>query len=288
MSKNGDKRSLKERFRNKYRLSIFRGESYQEVLNLKLSRLDVIMIISGVTFIFLAIVVLIIAFTPVRELIPGYPDEKTLRDIRLNYILLDSLEKEIEKRDRYFANLNQIISGKEPDNRDNVVDTNISYGSISFSKSDEDSMLRSLIEQEDQYSLSIIDDKKQITSISKVHFFSPIKGIITNSYNPRNNHYGTDIVAAPNQVVKAVLDGTITMATWTLDLGWLIQIQHENNLLSVYAHNAELLKKSGEYVKAGEPIAIIGNSGELTTGPHLHFELWHNGTPLNPEDFIFF
>jgi murein DD-endopeptidase MepM/ murein hydrolase activator NlpD len=288
MAKNGDKRTLKERFRNKYRLSIFRGESYQEVLNLKLSRLDVIMIISGVTFIFLAIVVLIIAFTPVRELIPGYPDEKTLRDIRLNYILLDSLEKEIEKRDRYFANLNQIISGKEPDNRDNVVDTNISYGSISFSKSDEDSMLRSLIEQEDQYSLSIIDDKKQITSISKVHFFSPIKGIITNSYNPRNNHYGTDIVAAPNQVVKAVLDGTITMATWTLDLGWLIQIQHENNLLSVYAHNAELLKKSGEYVKAGEPIAIIGNSGELTTGPHLHFELWHNGTPLNPEDFIFF
>jgi len=104
----------------------------------------------------------------------------------------------------------------------------------------------------------------------------------------RNNHYGTDIVAAPDQVVKAVLEGTITMATWTLDLGWIIQIQHENNLLSVYAHNAELLKKVGEYVKAGEPIAIIGNSGELTTGPHLHFELWHNGTPLNPEDFIFF
>ncbi len=288
MAKNGDKRSLKERFRNKYRLSIFRGESYQEVLNLKLSRLDVIMIIGGLTFIFLAIVVLIIAFTPVRELIPGYPDENTVRNIRMNYILLDSLEKEIEKRDRYFANLNLIISGKEPDEHEEIVDTNISYGSISFSKSTEDSMLRSLIEQDDQYSLSIIDNKRQIASISKIHFFSPIKGIITNSFNPRNNHYGTDIVAAPNQVVKAVLDGTITMATWTLDLGWIIQIQHENNLLSVYAHNAELLKKSGEYVKAGEPIAIIGNSGELTTGPHLHFELWHNGTPLNPEDFVFF
>jgi murein DD-endopeptidase MepM/ murein hydrolase activator NlpD len=288
MAKNGDKRTLKERFRNKYRLSIFRGESYQEVLNLKLSRLDVILIIGVITLIFLAIVILIIAFTPVRELIPGYPNENTVRNIRMNYILLDSLEKEIEKRDRYFANLNQIISGKEPDEHEETVDTSINYGTISFSKSVEDSVLRSLIEQDDQYSLSIIDNKRQTASISKIHFFPPIKGIITNSFNPRRNHYGTDIVAAPNQVVKAALDGTITMATWTLDLGWIIQIQHENNLLTVYAHNAELLKKSGEYVKAGEPVAIIGNSGELTTGPHLHFELWHNGTPLNPEDFVFF
>jgi murein DD-endopeptidase MepM/ murein hydrolase activator NlpD len=288
MAKNGDKRSLLERFKSKYRLSVYRGESYQEVLNLKLSRLNVITIIGAITLIFLVIVVSIIAYTPVRELIPGYPDEKTLRDIRMNYILLDSLAQEIEKRDRYFTNLNQIISGREPDNYDNMVDTNISYENITFTKSSEDSLLRSLIEQEDQFSLSIVDNKKQISSVSKVHFFAPIKGIVTNSFNSLNNHYGTDIVAAPNQVVKAVLDGTITMATWTLDLGWIIQIQHENDLLSLYAHNAELLKKSGEYVKAGEPIAIIGNSGELTTGPHLHFELWHNGTPLNPEDFIFF
>jgi murein DD-endopeptidase MepM/ murein hydrolase activator NlpD len=288
MAKNGDKRSLLERFKSKYRLSIYRDESYQEVLNLKLSRLNVITIIGAITLIFLAIVVSIIAYTPVRQLIPGYPDEKTLRDIRMNYILLDSLAVEIEKRDRYFANLNKIISGKEPDNYDNTIDTNIKYDNITFTKSSEDSLLRSLIEQKDQFSLSVVDNRKQISSISTVHFFAPIKGIVTNSFNSLNNHYGTDIVAAPNQVVKAVLDGTITMATWTLDLGWIIQIQHENNLLSVYAHNSELLKKSGEYVKAGEPIAIIGNSGELTTGPHLHFELWYNGTPLNPEDFIFF
>ncbi len=288
MARNGDKRSLMERFRSKYRLSIYRDESYQEVLNLKLTRLNVITFVAVITFIFLVIVVSIIAYTPVRELIPGYPDEKTLRDIRMNYILLDSLAVEIEKRDRYFANLNKIISGREPDNYDNIVDTNIKYDDISFTKSSEDSLLRALIEEEDQFSLSIMDDDRQISSVSATHFFAPIKGIVTNSFNSLNNHYGTDIVAAPNQVVKAVLDGTITMATWTLDLGWIIQIQHENNLLSVYAHNAELLKKSGEYVKAGEPIAIIGNSGELTTGPHLHFELWHNGTPLNPEDFIFF
>ena len=288
MAKNGDKRSLVEKLQSKYRLSIYRGESYQEVLNLKLTRINVITIIGAITIVFLAIVISIIAFTPVRELIPGYPSQKTVRDIRLNYIMLDSLAQEIEKRDKYFTNLNKIISGKEPENYDNIVDTSISYDNISFSKSAEDSLLRSLIEQEDQFSLSIIDDERQISSVSRVHFFAPIKGIVTNSFNSLKNHYGTDIVAEPNQVVKAVLDGTITMATWTLDLGWIIQIQHENDLLSVYAHNAELLKKIGEYVKAGEPIAIIGNSGELTTGPHLHFELWHNGKPLNPEDFIFF
>lgn len=288
MARNGDKRSLIERFKSKYRLSIYRDESYQEVLNLKLSRLNVITIIGAITLVFLAIVVSIIAYTPVRELIPGYPDEKTLRDIRMNYILLDSLVMEIDKRDRYFTNINQIISGREPDIYENIVDTNISYENINFTKSTEDSLLRSLIEQEDQFGLSIVKRDKEISSVSGIHFFAPIKGIVTNSFNSLKNHYGTDIVAAPNQVVKAVLDGTITMATWTLDLGWLIQIQHENDLLSVYAHNAELLKKSGEFVKAGEPIAIIGNSGELTTGPHLHFELWHNGTPLNPEDFIFF
>lgn len=288
MARNKDKRSFLERVKSKYRLSIYRDESYQEVLNLKLSRLNVITIIGVVTLVFLAIVISIIAYTPVRELIPGYPDEKTVRNIRLNFIKLDSLAYEIEKRDAYFENLNKIISGKEPDNHENFVDTNISYENISFSPSAEDSVLRSLIEKEDQFSLAIVDDRKNISSISKAHFFPPIKGIVTNSFNPRINHYATDIVAAPNQVVKAVLDGTITMATWTLDLGWIIQIQHKNNLLSVYAHNAELLKKSGEFVKAGEPVAIIGNSGELTTGPHLHFELWHNGTPLNPEDFIFF
>jgi murein DD-endopeptidase MepM/ murein hydrolase activator NlpD len=288
MAKNKDNRSFLEKVKSKYRLSIYRGESYQEVLNMKLSRLNVIIFIVVTIIIFLAIVISIIAYTPVRELIPGYPDEKTVRNIRMNYIKLDSLALEIEKRDRYFENLNKIISGKEPDNYDNTIDTSIDYENITFSPFAEDSVLRSLIEQEDQFSLSIVDDRELISSISKTHFFPPIKGIVTNSFNSRNNHYGTDIVAAPNQVVKAVLDGTITMATWTLDLGWIIQIQHENNILSVYAHNAELLKRVGEYVKAGEPVAIIGNSGELTTGPHLHFELWYNGNPLNPEDFIFF
>ena len=124
--------------------------------------------------------------------------------------------------------------------------------------------------------------------LDKLHFFTPVRGMVTNSFNPSNNHFGTDIVAGPNEVVKATLAGTVIMATWTLETGYVIEIQHDNNLISVYKHNAELLQKVGLRVKAGDAIAIIGNSGELTTGPHLHFELWQNGVALNPENFIVF
>ena len=112
--------------------------------------------------------------------------------------------------------------------------------------------------------------------------------MVTNSFNAGENHFGTDIVAAPNEVVKAAMDGTVILATWTVETGYVLQIQHDNNLISIYKHNAELLKKVGNVVRAGDAIAIIGNSGELTTGPHLHFELWHNGTPVDPEQYIVF
>jgi murein DD-endopeptidase MepM/ murein hydrolase activator NlpD len=121
-----------------------------------------------------------------------------------------------------------------------------------------------------------------------MHFFTPVKGLISDHYDAKQNHFGIDIVAQPNEVVKATLEGTITLASWTLETGYIIQIQHHNNILSVYKHNANLLQKVGNQVKAGDAIAILGNSGELSTGPHLHFELWYNGKPINPEEYIIF
>ncbi len=121
-----------------------------------------------------------------------------------------------------------------------------------------------------------------------MHFFPPVKGIITRGFNPMEGHYGIDMVAAPNEVVKATLDGTVTMSTWTLETGYVIQIQHDYELISVYKHNATLFKSVGQKVVAGDAIAIVGNSGELTTGPHLHFELWHDRVPLNPVEYIVF
>ncbi len=288
MGKNKKKKSFLERFRHKYRLSIYRDETYEEVLNLKLSKLNVFTIIGSTILLFLTIVILIIAYTPVREFIPGYPDEEAVKHIYSNVTLLDSLEKEMTKRDKYFENLRKIISGEDPDNFDNYSDTNVQYENISFSRSTEDSLLRQMVEQEGQFNLTSDKNNLSMSSVAHTHFFPPIKGLVTNSFDTKNNHYGLDIVAAPNEVVKSTLDGTVIMATWTLETGYVIHIQHANNLLSVYKHNAELLKRQGDFVKVGEPIAIIGNSGELTTGPHLHFELWYNGTPLDPQDFITF
>ncbi len=288
MTKKEGKTSFFDKIRHKYRLSVYRDESYEEVLNLKLSRLNVFAVGGTVIIIFLAIIVIIIAYTPVREFIPGYPDENTLRTIHENALRTDSLIIEIQRRDKYFENMKKIISGEEPDNYENSEDSNISHEKITFTRSTEDSLIRQMFEDNSEFSLSLVKAQSKVGSISQFHFFPPVKGLVTNSFNSSNNHYGTDVVSGVNEVVKSTLDGTVTMATWTLETGWVIQIQHQNNIISTYKHNAELLKRVGEFVKAGEPIAIIGNSGELTTGPHLHFELWYNGVPLDPEDYISF
>jgi murein DD-endopeptidase MepM/ murein hydrolase activator NlpD len=289
MEKNQEKRSFYKKLLYKYRLSIYRDDTYEEVLNLILSRFNVLAWGGLLTLVSLFIVVSIIVYTPVREFIPGYPDENTRKSIISNKLLLDSLAYELKLKDKYFENLNRIISGKEPENYENQPDSNREYKNIKFSRSSEDSIMRKNFQQEDQFSVDEgQEEKQQSGGISQIHFFPPIKGLVTNSFNGISNHYGTDVVASANEVVKSTLDGTVIMATWTLETGWVIQVQHTNNLISIYKHNAELLKRVGDFVKVGEPIAIIGNSGELTTGPHLHFELWYSGVPLNPEDYISF
>ena len=119
-------------------------------------------------------------------------------------------------------------------------------------------------------------------------FFSPLAGIISAPYDPKIAHYGVDVVSKKNEPIKSVADGTVILASWTQDAGYVIAVQHRSNVISVYKHNSSLLKKMGEFVSAGDVIAIIGNTGELTTGPHLHFELWYNGNPMDPEEFVSF
>jgi murein DD-endopeptidase MepM/ murein hydrolase activator NlpD len=285
MAEKSEKRSFWEKFKHKYRLSIYRDETFEEIVNLHLTKLNVLAIVGAGIFIFLIIVISIIAYTPVRELIPGYPDEQTLRNIYLNNYRLDSLEQEIAKRDVYFENMRRIISGEKPEDIERSTESPVSQANLTYEKSQEDSVLRKMVEG-DQFGLSIREQRGIRPALFNVLFFPPVKGIVTNVFNNTADHYGTDIVAGANEVVKATLPGTVTMSGWTLETGHVIQIQHADNIISIY--NAELLKHMGDRVKAGEPIAIIGNSGELTTGPHLHFELWYNGTPLNPQDYISF
>lgn len=282
------KKHIVNKLKHKYRLSIYNDDTFEEVWFLRLSRLNVFTIVGTIMLLFTIGIIVLIAFTPLREFIPGYPDGNMRRNIISNVYKLDSLEHELELRDRYFESINTIIRGGTPVSYENTQDTTLRYQDITFDKSEHDSILRQQIEEEELFNLSVASNKSNKTDFTSIHFFPPVKGIVTNPFNPNENHFGTDIVAESNKVVVATLDGTVTMADWTLETGYVIQIQHDNNLISVYKHNSELLKKVGNHVTAGEAIAIIGNSGELSSGPHLHFELWHNGTPIDPEDYIAF
>lgn len=282
------RRIILNKLKNKYRLVFFNDNTFEEVWHLRLSLMNVLSVVGTLTFLVISLVIVLMTFTPLRELIPGYPDEDMKRTIFHNAQRLDSLENSVRIRDQYFKNLNALISGQDPINYGTKTDSVKDYKNIKFSKSPSDSLLRQSIEEEEQFSFSLDSKAKKENSISEMHFFTPIKGIISNAYNSKENHFGVDIVAAPNEAVKSTLDGTVILATWTLETGYNIEIQHPNNVISIYKHNATLLKKVGNQVKAGEAIAIIGNSGELSTGPHLHFELWYNGQPVNPTDYIIF
>ena len=263
-------------------------DTFEEVGNMRLTRLNLIALVGVVLFLLVAITYILIAFTNIRELIPGYPDATMRQHIRTNAMKVDSLENEQSVRDLYFANLNRIISGDAPELYMNDTSGMVDSHDINFRRSNNDSLLRQQVEAEEQFRLSVLDDSQGSRNLTDMHFFTPVQGMITGVFSPADGHFGVDLVAEPDEVVKAALDGTVTMSTWTLETGYVIQIQHDYELMTAYKHNASLFKTVGEKVAAGDAIAIVGNSGELTTGPHLHFELWHDGVPLDPTDFIVF
>ena len=273
---------------NKYRMVLLNEDTFEEVGNIRLTRLNLIALFGIVLILLIAIIFSLIAYTNIRELIPGYPDAAMRQNIRQNTMKVDSLEYEQAIRDQYFDNLKRIISGEMPENYLNDTTGMVDPQEITFRRSSNDSLLRQQVEAEEQFRLSVLDDEHVNRNLYDMHFFTPVNGIITRSFNPLEGHFGIDLVTNPNEVVKAALDGTVIMSTWTLETGYVIQIQHDHELISVYKHNASLFKSVGQKVVAGDAIAIVGNSGELTTGPHLHFELWHDRIPQNPVEYIVF
>ncbi|HPY66639.1 MAG TPA: M23 family metallopeptidase [Bacteroidales bacterium] len=287
MAKNDKK---KRNWRDKYRFSIVNDTTFEEVWRVRLTQYNAFLLISALVLFLIGATVSLIAFTNLREFIPGYPDVTMRRNILMSAIRLDSLENELELRDKYFANMNAIISGREPEDFYSVQDTTGNYKSIVFKNNPEDSALRAKVENEEKYNLTLdLYSLESVVSLAGLHFFPPVKGIISGRFDERTRHFGTDIVAKPKSTVSAVLDGSVIFTGWTMETGFVIQIQHPNNIVSIYKHNASLLKETGDLVKAGELISIIGDSGELyTSGPHLHFEIWYKGSPLDPEKHILF
>jgi murein DD-endopeptidase MepM/ murein hydrolase activator NlpD len=284
------KEQRRGKWRDKFRFAIFNDTSYEEVWRIRLSRSNALLAAAMLFLMIIGINTSLIAFTNLREFIPGYPDVAMRRNILMNAILLDSLERELDIRDKYFRDLNDVISGRQPISQVARRDSTRDYSNIVFKRSAEDSILRSRVEQEEKYSLaSGTTTTARGTSLANIHFFPPVKGIVSSNFDLRTRHYATDIVTQPKAVVSSTLDGTVIMTGWTMETGFVMMIQHSNNIVSVYKHNARLLKEMGDRVWAGEAISIVGDSGELyTSGPHLHFELWHDGEPLDPAQYIFF
>lgn len=282
---------MRKKLHDKYRLVIMNDSTFERKLSFRLTRMNVFVAVGAVAILLVIGTTFMIAYTPLREYIPGYGDVNLQRELYKLALRTDSMERDIVQKNRYILNLRYIIEGKTiPGNdiekpADSVVNN---YKDIDFSISKEDSELRNEFENGGKYNLTFSDQENMAGSINSFFFFPPIKGILTSGFNPRNGHFAVDIVTKKNEAIKATLDGTVILSSWTLETGYIIVIQHQSNIISVYKHNSVLLKKAGEYVKAGDPIAIVGESGELSTGPHLHFELWYNGRPVNPKDYMSF
>lgn len=277
------------RLKGKFRLVIMNDETFEEKASFNLRPLKVFVATGIIIILLITITTFIIAFTGLREYIPGYADLKTQRHVYNMVLKTDSLQKEIDNRNAYIENIRNVINGTLP-NEDTAKQKSGSskYDTIHhLSRSEEDAELRKQIESQDAYSLT--EGSASIrNSIKSFLFFAPLKGTVTNRFDPVTKHYAIDIVSNPNEAIKATLDGTVVFANFTSETGYVIGIQHSNNLFSLYKHNSALLKKAGDFVKAGDVVAIIGNSGELSQGPHLHFELWFNGTPIDPLQFVAF
>lgn len=283
------------KLRDKYRLVILNDDTFEEKLSFRLSRLNVFVVTGMLAIIFIFLTTYLIAFTPLKEYIPGYSDTGVQEEIYELTLHADSLEQAMGAKDVYIENMRKIVTGDidYPDGKSGGSDTvnHQKYNNITIKKSKEDSLLRAEYDQSNKYSLNPATDdnrKNYSTTVGIPVFFTPVKGIITNHFNASGNHFGVDIAAAKNEAIKAVYDGTVIFSEWSSSTGHVIAIQHMNNVISIYKHNSVILKKQGSFVKAGESIAIIGESGEFSTGPHLHFELWMNGNPVNPENFVIF
>ena len=281
-------KSNKEHKNSSFRLAIINDQSHKQLWTVHFTKTSFFIAIVTVIVTLCAAVFSLIAFTPVRTFIPGYPDSHSKRAAIQNAITIDSLETVIYKWGLYSENLKRVLEGADPVKIDSIVNAGMEAAAkVNKDKdfSTQDSILREKVKEEEQFGLSSKPNRS--LPIEGKHFFCPLKGAISQGYDSFSHPY-IDITAPKGSVVKATLDGTIIFAGWDDQTGHTIHIQHDGDIISIYRHNEKLLKKTGDKVSAGTPIALVGNSGDITTGDHLHFELWHKGEAVDPTKYINF
>lgn len=279
---------LKQKLTNKYRLVILNEDTFEERFSLKLSRLNVY-VLGGVTVVLLIVLTsILIAFTPLREYVPGYSSTALRKKAADLTYQLDSLENIYRINNTKLEAMISVIRGDETvvnyQNRlDSIVTANDSLNERNLYASTADSIFRAEIDNQDKFNVNETQSSEISTTL-----FAPVTGTITTRFNSKENHYAIDVATKKNSPIKAIADGTVIFSEWSVDTGYVILIDHGNSLLSAYKHNSQLFKKQGELVKSGEVIANAGSAGELSNATHLHFELWYNGYPIDPTNFMDF
>ena len=278
----------KEKKTRKFRLALIDNSTHEQLWTIHFTRTTLTVTLVSMTILFSALLFSLIAFTPLRTFIPGYPDAMSKRAAIQNTIKIDSLERVIFRWELYSENLRRVVEGQEPYRIDSLIKLSHAHKADKEEMKRylrQDSILRNEVQKEEQFGISA--RSKRDLPIEGRHFFTPLNGVISQGYDPALHPF-IDITAKEGSVVKATLDGTVIHAGWNDETGYTIQIQHEGDIISIYKHNEKLLKGIGDKVTAGAPIALVGNSGSLSTGAHLHFELWHNGESVNPTRYINF
>lgn len=291
MDSKANKKGFFSKLHHKYRLVIMNNDTLEEKLSIRLTRFNVFLITGTLGILLVVGTIYFIAFTPIREYIPGYADFNTRKVLRELSLRADSLERDLRQKDLFIMNIRNIVEGKDLlDEIPDTVSESEAFYLDELPRSAEDSILRAEMEIASRAENNFWITNGMVTPqyIGQFTFFQPITGMISSHFDPQKGHFGVDIVADHDAIIKAAMNGTVIISSWSAETGYTIGIQHPNNIISIYKHNSTLLKVQGSVVQAGEAIAIIGDTGKYSTGTHLHFELWFDGTPVNPAEFIAF
>jgi murein DD-endopeptidase MepM/ murein hydrolase activator NlpD len=278
---------IKKKLFTKNRLVILNEDTFEEVFSLRLTLMNVFVVATIGALLIIFVTTYIIAFTPLREYIPGYASTKLKKDATELALKSDSLSKALQKNEAYLASIKKILTGDldyAKFSKDSITATNIeTISEEDLQPTKADLLLREQVAREDKYNLF-----EKAKPKAGVVLFPPAKGMITEKFNPKEKHYAVDVALAKNTPIKSVLSGNVIFADWTPTNGNVIIIRHNNGFISAYKHAASLTKDQGETVKSGEVIALAGSTGQESTGVHLHFELWKDGYPIDPTIFIAF
>jgi murein DD-endopeptidase MepM/ murein hydrolase activator NlpD len=297
MAKERNKRweQIKQRLQHRYRLVVMNDETFEEVGSYRLTWMNVYISLSVILVTLVTLVSLLFVLTPIKQYLPGYESASQNQDIYKIERKLYELEAEVKAREIYLQSIRNALTNNveyKPEKVEGEVAQVVKDTTLNVQPNSADYQLRRAVET-GQFAGNTNDEVKSnftlsLRTIEQMFFVPPIQGTTSAGFRPDKKHYGIDIIAPRNTPIKAVADGVVITSDWTYDTGNVIAVQHENNIISFYKHNSVLLKKVGSFVKAGEAVAIIGNTGELTDGPHLHFELWYNGNPVDPSEYIKF